>query len=690
MNIDILIKKIKNLKIEDFTPIKAFINNIYSYINENNLIDTGTLGSIYNIPNSDLVMKVVSPCTDLNIMGIEKIYCDNMHSKEQIRHIPYVKSTNIEILLLMIANYLSEGIIGGLLNALADYTPHFIKINAIYFSKFNNQSYMIMEHISTDLNNIIKTKEDLYLLLFQIAYSLSIAQKYYKFTHYDLHIKNIGYIITPNNYQYHLINFNQTIYVKNQKFIAKIFDFEFSRLENEQDSFIVNPMFEGIIDTHSVFNPYYDFMSLIGSLKYHDFIIGEDYVPINLLELLSEEEQNDLFRLVFNLNVSESLEKYYDINSLWRPIQSDIRSADHSFANIDQITYWLANKLAELNVITDNSKNNNVITTIPFLNNYTFKIPERKFVHDLNFNKDPSYEYKIDEGIIGIDYINQIFPIRSFNHSKSLKSKTDKILRIHGILIDSNIIRNEGYSFKSLCCKMDPIVYMENNYGIAINGGFFDVNNSYEMLGEYRQFIDRYYESNKEISALYSEYFGYIIIDNGTISIEKYGDKIGRYDNVFMSGPLLIWNGKALFTEETMYTTKYINDKEVKIFQCQNKTPPSNNKIIDDKFNCDLIKPSELSHGGNPNPRTMLIIRDDPLDIIFVTVEGRSKESDGADFLDLIEIAQSFNAKHTINLDGGVSSNMVWRSISEPNIIAVTNRINAYPVGNIITLSKPI
>lgn len=672
MNIDYLIENIEKITTDDFSLTPWFLDNIYPHIQPINRLGEGALGIAFNIPDSNAVIKVTTPCEKFG--DLSKIYCSNMYSMDQIFHVP-----NNKKLLIIIANYLSEAIIGGILNRIQNYTPHFIQVHGIFFSKYYNTSYMIMEKISTDTYRKIKTKADFYLFLFQIAHALYISQMICKFTHFDLHLENVGYTdVTDIDYYQYNFNYGDTIYtiyVKNPQFLAKILDFGFSRIEN--DNLIINPLIDYLpIKTYSVFNPYYDFMSLIGSLLF--FSKQPDVKPLatKFVNLLSTEDINELLSMIFNepIDIQMAQDKYYN---RWRPNEPDMRSTDHSFATINDIMGWLADKLISFNVITTEKPiSGNTKTTDYWLFSNQYYVPERRF----------SGNSQIDQGIeTTIDTVSNIFPWRSFNFTGDRISKF-KTLTIHNIFINSQLATNNGYKFTTVCCKIDPINFMENYRGVAINGGFFDIGNSYEMLGQYRQFFrDHYYESNRSVPDLYIHYFGFVIVDNNSISISKFGQTdLSQIRNAFISGPLLIWNGVPQMTEQTLNEMR----DGIKIFQCQNIHPPSDNKIVGDKFNCDHISPGELSHGSNANPRSMLVIRDDPWDIVLVVVEGRNERSDGADFLDLIEIARGLNAKHAINLDGGRSSNIAWKSPNSPNVIGVSTQINSYPVGNILAVIK--
>ena len=101
-----------------------------------------------------------------------------------------------------------------------------------------------------------------------------------------------------------------------------------------------------------------------------------------------------------------------------------------------------------------------------------------------------------------------------------------------------------------------------------------------------------------------------------------------------------------------------------------------------------------MSHAGNPNPRSMLVLRDSDKykdDVLFVYFEGRDDRGMGVDLNFLAKYAlEKLGAKIAINLDGGRSSSIVWRSEEESSVIktANPNHKNFYPVGNILSLVR--
>lgn len=104
-------------------------------------------------------------------------------------------------------------------------------------------------------------------------------------------------------------------------------------------------------------------------------------------------------------------------------------------------------------------------------------------------------------------------------------------------------------------------------------------------------------------------------------------------------------------------------------------------------------KPGELYHAGNPNPRSAIAITGD--DVYFIKVEGRDartaqgKPGVGMDLAQLAEYCINvLNADFAINLDGGGSSQIVWKE-ENTNYITLSGGMDiAYPVGSVIAFVK--
>ena len=145
-------------------------------------------------------------------------------------------------------------------------------------------------------------------------------------------------------------------------------------------------------------------------------------------------------------------------------------------------------------------------------------------------------------------------------------------------------------------------------------------------------------------------------------------------------------NGSNYITTD-MFRTKYNNRFA---WQCRNPTQSETTQPVfaDGITNCMLIPPGELSHASNPNPRSAIII-DENEQISIIYVEGRDMRGAGMDLAQLSQLCIRLGAVAAINLDGGISSQFVWKRPGE-QIINQPNPAHdySYPVGSIISYMK--
>jgi hypothetical protein len=239
--------------------------------------------------------------------------------------------------------------------------------------------------------------------------------------------------------------------------------------------------------------------------------------------------------------------------------------------------------------------------------------------------------------------------------------------------IDVNAGKKAGYKFNFECCKIDPRTYLQPHTiksGIVINSAFFNINTDKLPIGEYKS--DNF-SSHNLIPEKYKQFYGVLGINRkGELEIGQTGT---RSLNQYMSvGPLLVINGKEMFTEDLLGSS---------LFRCSTSTSVKGVK------DCSQIIPGELAHGTNPNPRTAVGIKNDG-SVIFVRVEGRGNRGSGMDFKQLGGLMVGLGCKSAINLDGGGSSQMVWKNQGE-NVIKQAGSENsayAYEVGGIISYVK--
>jgi exopolysaccharide biosynthesis protein len=151
---------------------------------------------------------------------------------------------------------------------------------------------------------------------------------------------------------------------------------------------------------------------------------------------------------------------------------------------------------------------------------------------------------------------------------------------------------------------------------------------------------------------------------------------------------VLVLDGRPIFNEKVFND---LDDNKQFIFQSRspNKGEESLITFSDGMHNADRIGPSELYHASNPNPRSALLIDRDN-NIKFVYVEGRDNRGDGMDLAQLAQLCIDCGAVKAINLDGGRSSQFMWKKPGETYIYEATPgyEAQAYPVGTVISFIK--
>jgi hypothetical protein len=170
-------------------------------------------------------------------------------------------------------------------------------------------------------------------------------------------------------------------------------------------------------------------------------------------------------------------------------------------------------------------------------------------------------------------------------------------------------------------------IAQENNALAAVNGGFFDVKNggSVDFIKVNGQVTDttRFKVGNK--AAFHGQ--AAIVLHRNRLRILKGQPTVGweyalPYDNVMLSGPLLILDGK-------------------------NETLPKN------AFN------------DNRHPRTCACVTHDKK-VLLLTIDGRTPESYGLNLAELTFLARQLGCRDAVNLDGGGSTTM-W--IAEKGVV---------------------
>jgi len=197
----------------------------------------------------------------------------------------------------------------------------------------------------------------------------------------------------------------------------------------------------------------------------------------------------------------------------------------------------------------------------------------------------------------------------------------------------------------------------------------------------------------------YDNYYGFICIqydrekghlEKASISpvknIERYitNDPCG----IILSGaPVLLQNGESYFFQKQILQGKSVKNQmslleRFMIPRSDANQDPENRGIND----MTGIGPTEdapviggqLLHLLAPNPRAAFGVTENG-DILMVSVEGRKARGAGVDIIQLEKIMMSLGAVEAINLDGGMTADIIYKpQFSNPSVIVETNPMHKF------------
>jgi exopolysaccharide biosynthesis protein len=704
VSIETLDEFLQNYKINDFTN-QDKINDIRSLIQPYNKISEGCFGSVYlvNLYGRRVIVKVGILCHTTSILSEE--FCNSANQGDLIFRIP---KSDVDKTYILSPNYIAEGLISVLVNSYKPYTPSFMKTSNFYYNKSSRykETYQVGEVLAPTTENIRSVTDYLYYL-FQIIQALDVSQRLNKFTHYDLHSGNVmqrNRSLVRGKQQIYIYPLYNGKYLYTQSSVDNvIIDFGFSRYETENT--ILTPKYRiktlpfTSTDMYE-FNQYVDIWSII----YSSFLNKEKFeIWINETEI--ENITQNLLRHFLNVGPSEDFgdiiqQAHFEGN--WRAIpeffdtRNNVRSAREMCVYISE----LINNHKESNQPLDTSLKTDKDYISRYLDRKSFPGDKKSVVQKSINNKEQMTNQKhIRTNITSVspDYITTVDtenPISEYNidmrykhyhYTNHKRGPFDKqFIRV------ANIQQNQEYKYHIECCKIDPKKYMKNpdiKAGIAINAGFFDITKDYMPVGVYKNsniFVNNGYP------AIFKDWYRGICITSDNKLIITDLEDMKNYENCFSSGPILIQHGASMITENILSTTE--------IFKCRQPIVEGqrNQDEIEGIRNCNKMVPGELYHASNINPRSALII-DNNENVYFVQVEGRDSRGDGMDLSQLTQFCHSYirklgngaRVKHAINLDGGTSSEMVWKAEGDSNInIYNPEHKLTYHVGTILSYIK--
>jgi len=641
--------------------------------------------------------------------------------------------------IMMAPNYITESIIGILLSSekIRKHTAGFPRTFGFQYDAQNTEIYTIMEKLDQIKDKLFDEKNILYTI-FSIAATLNTSQKLHKYTHYDLHSGNFMsrkksgkevYVYQLNNGKYMYTLFNYT---------PVLIDFGFNRMETNDIIITPNtqlqlPLFSQILSVHNYygFNPYYDMFTFLyifssSNQTKKDVNLEKEWwkeLMSGFLNIDKKDLKEAIDRiLILPINSPNSwrpnpneLEKYDPEKGIYPPCTPEdfmtkisfiVQDCQPNFTTVDEVvTYLQTSGLVVLDYHIDLSVSKYIekMTFFPLPKNTpkmdttfyptrTVKTPKISNIYP-NVSKDFISLGSSEEGPLVVEIFdprtNKSFPketrktIKDFNRVVSTKSSLYNTLGnqyVHIAKIKQKEAKLAGYKWSLDCCRIDIRNYMRDTKikaGIAINGSFFRHDN-FSPIGSYKTkdilSFNPIPKSNTGES--YEEDYGIIgITREGIMEIVKNTDKvkIRKFSSFLSSGPILVWNNYVIPTDDELGRSKR--------FQCGDET-------ILDGMPCKKTTPGQLHHSSIPIPRSAIGIKENG-DVFFIYVEGFDSRGMGMDLSQLAKLCKDLGAKKALNLDGGLSSQLIWRVEGE-EVVYQTNPDHdfTYPVGNIISMVK--
>ncbi len=707
---------------------------------------------------TEYALRVEAPCRGKQ-RGLKWIVCaetDAPGGPRDVEYIPFLKGETV-----VLPSYVAAGTIGSVLNSLQDETEVFAMVYGTFVHRVPyaaknkraplTKSYTFIEK-AMPLFDVVKTKADFYSLVFDIVHGLYIAQGRYEFAHNDLHAGNI--LATPHDGTGRMYCYGtgsgrtKCVIGEHQSAIAKIVDYGTARLcvgpGGAEGSTILISQHRNLASFNSGdYTPEYDILTLVGPGLFLEY-------RREVESLLSATEYAELFRIVTGAPITGR--SYGDIlgemGALYRGYRPTL-AFQRSVARLGSSGTFHATILDSLILLinslegsmkfaeTDSDRVLPVVWSPPVPLYYADsgkgfgKLSDLVSLTKANAKrrKELLQRNKQDWGVPWF----RVYQGSPYEVSSALKKQSggrganDRRSRstVHVALIDMNALRaykKENYTFNTSCCGSHPLDFLREESGVVINGSFFDSRMEYVPIRSYSQLESPRDSLKKRVfpqkgSVGYDSDFGLISIPRGGMTI-RISNERGGGANYFESAPILAYPGatrKDLVSrfQDTQYQGGV---GEVYKYKCDNVGPgkrvtkKGRQIFISDRKgsyaqNCGTIEPGNLSHGMNPNPRSMLALIGDPQNpsyVALIVADGDrnvtirdSKNETGLTFEDLVDLAALLGAKKAINLDGGSSSNICWSfgggpSGSTDQPVYCTSSFDHLPVGNLLAVSTAL
>ena len=738
-SMDSFIKQFQVSQYDDIAQIDALNRLIETSANA---LGKGGMGVVFDIPGTDYVVKKMAICEGYNTGWM----CNMFKTGSIVYKIPFTPTNKT---LAMAPNYISEVIIGMILSKKS---PGFVDINRFYFTNTRDESaesnhlFVIMEKLMPDIRPKLTCMHELLYFTLQIFQALSVAQNKFSFVHGDLHLGNV----LPR--QYPADSNLKCYDVGNGKFLYTYFDhdnvitdFGFSRLETDNTIIIPRIELDDKASDNFVFNPYLDIFSVLTFLFYKAGCSPE--YEDTYKGLPSPETQayiRELFKAFFGgkdvdeaFIQSNAVVESGDHRWFWRPDPAKLYESarDSRLFNASNMFEHIADTIEKMQqrhgtAVPEDITNHEKI--LEWLREHKFYVTNArvdfggKHVHFIDREPAIGNPYfspvvltdltELADKYTKIDDLIEIRYYSKFDLSPRNKLSNYNLVAPPSVVngprdfTDQNIYvaqfnqsraLRQGYSYRFDCCNVDPREYFKTTKfesGIVVNSVYFDIFATKTPIGFYKT-RDITIDANA-VPELYRKYYSFVGINqHGKLEMNVTNPQ--AYEQIFAAGATIMKDGVPVFTEETITETTTPNEEENEedaqfLFLAGPKGPgpvykltlKTINGVTAKLKNVENIKPGEMLHAGNPNPRTLLGISKDGETVYFIRIEGREKRGVGMDFVQMGILCQRLGIHNALNLDGGRSSQMCWKNPGDPTINVAGISLNSYPVGAVMSLVK--
>ncbi len=593
-----------------------------------------------------------------------------------------------------------EGVISGAINMLD--TPHFTRmlLYAPYVSEDDDpHALSVLERIepinerlsmfvagTDDSNEEGDGRYNTYVFLFQIAHALWVAQRDTSFQHSDMHFQNVGLVkVSKREVTYHFSSERDEYSLKltDVRLYAKIFDFGTASIDlPEGKGRIVARASYSALYKKGLFHPLYDLAMYMGTLV----------APVLWGEIgIGMREYFFLFGKCFDIDTEKWQVELSSDKNVWGDFvktyfPNGVPTAQFfKDSHASDLTTALRHLASMLVRIRDSGS---LVKTEP---DFVKTGPSwNVFLLDEEFGESADLPVSYRAGYV----TNEIFSLLL------KRPKGRQSTKVHMFEIN---VGKPGFEFRTECCRADTIELAIGEGGLVINGGFFDLTR-YLPVGSYRQSGEDIDTGDGEqdsgsllYPSIYKDYAVYVPIRNGMIRVpqkERPDDS-----DFFVAGPMLLKDGEIVFTRHLA------SEEERKagrpLFSCSQRNDLRTDGRVYGKENgtwipsCTDIRPGELSHATDKNPRSMLVyaVKDGKEYIHFIVADGdrnalTGKPSPGLSLFDMAKLAKKIKgARIAVSLDGGSSSNIAVR-FPGSDVVESTSHVLSYPSGNALLFTK--